>query len=1024
MTIIDEIKEKIRLEDVVSETATVRLRRSGANYTGFCPFHANKDTPALVIWGGTQTWKCFGSCNEGGDVLDWVMKQNPGWDIKEAIKFLAGKAGITMQGEGADLQTRLAARVKEDALRVAMRVFKQWLLDDKDALAYALDRGWTMDTIKAAGIGFSGRATAEAIKEMRGEFQLHGVDLLSPEAVMVLGYRGDVRKWAVDHGLDPNSFGENFITGFMSKPSLIYAHKFEGKIEYISARFLPGYDQERKSHNPAAALAGPRRPFFNWLHKRHHATGAEKGESIYIVEGQGCAVTWGQFGKPAMALCGSSWRHLVESGVIELLKKEYEHIFYVTDADTPGELVVTGKNNDFPLAAAFGGGLWVARTPKLEWERSGKGMKSLKDTNDVAQYFMDLGVDEATQKTIVEGITEKAEPIMVLAARYAGSRGGQVKEDALNKVVRPMVVGVGTSLRVSYAEAMAEALYPSLGKSDRTTAYNKWLNGELKKAKLEEEADDDDIPTETTLGGWYPDDPSEKSGYLVDIYYDQKAQRIRLAYAHITDMKGNVREIQTAPYVVIRGKKIEPPDYDEIIATGVVKLPNELGPAKSSRYLIEKMAEYYQRFFYLEEKSRYKFCASYSLFTWVNDCFEALNFLRARGGSGSGKSDFMYLVGLTSYRFAVTLSTSSSASYRGLAKMYKASVMIDEADNLMKKDDGTMEAFLKGRAMKRYSNSLNMMETMTPNGKVYVPSTTPVYGPTFITMYKSFADAGIENRCVTFDLSQVDTMTLDKHDMEPGFYPPELEEEAQELRNLCLRWRLETWKPKIELTPEQRKKHRLADPLVSPRVNQVLRPMKVLAVLQEDAELLEDLMMIGRANYEDEMIKRAGSFEAMALRAIVALDIAADLKTGQAPQASAAYAEKVKGYMETVKIGKVGRHGTVRYVPYKDLAKIINDILDFENIAEGAAEDKKKSSVKSRTIGEICRESFRLPVERIGEGWVAILDRERIDLAKMRFGLDREAEYQAEGQMVKSAEAVQDGLPMAGKFNLKTGRWE
>jgi hypothetical protein len=276
---------------------------------------------------------------------------------------------------------------------------------------------------------------------------------------------------------------------------------------------------------------------------------------------------------------------------------------------------------------------------------------------------------------------------------------------------------------------------------------------------------------------------------------------------------------------------------------------------------------------------------------------------------------------------------------------------------------------------------------------------------------------------VTFDLSQVDTMTLDKHDMEPGFYPPELEEEAQELRNLCLRWRLETWKPKIELTPEQRKKHRLADPLVSPRVNQVLRPMKVLAVLQEDAELLEDLMMIGRANYEDEMLKRAGSFEAMALRAIVALDIAADLKSGQAPQASAVYAEKVKGYMETVKIGKVGRHGTVRYVTYKDLAKIVNDILDFENIADGATEDKKKSGVKSRTVGEICRESFRLPVERIGEGWVAILDRERIDLAKMRFGLDREAEYQAEGQVVKGAEAVQEGLPMAGKWDEKTGRW-
>jgi hypothetical protein len=458
-------------------------------------------------------------------------------------------------------------------------------------------------------------------------------------------------------------------------------------------------------------------------------------------------------------------------------------------------------------------------------------------------------------------------------------------------------------------------------------------------------------------------------------------------------MKNNKREVSTAPYVVIRGKKLEAPDYDEIIESGVIKLPTDLGPLKTSSYLIGRMSEYYAKFFYVENKSTYKFCASYSLFTWVNDCFEALNFLRARGGSGSGKSDFMYLVGLTSYRFAVTLSTSSSASYRGLAKMYKASVMIDEADNLMKKDDGTMEAFLKGRAMKRYSNSLNMMETMTPNGKVFVPSTTPVYGPTFITMYKSFADAGIENRCVTFDLSQVDTLTLDKFDMEPGYYPPELETEAIEIRNMCLRWRLEHWLPKIELTPDQRKKQKLADPLVSPRVNQVLRPMKVLAVLQDDKDLLDDLFQIGRANYEDEMIKRAGSFEAMALRTIVALDIAADLKTGKAPQASKTYAEKVKGYGEQVKIGKVGRFGLVRYVLLKDMAKIMNEMLDFENLADGASEDKKKSAVKSRAVGEICRESFRLPMERVTEGWAAILDRDRIDIAKLRFGLDREGDY-------------------------------
>lgn len=1033
MSIIDEIKDKVRIESLVGETVSVKLRKSGANYVGFCPFHVNKNTPALVVWSGSQTWKCFG-CNKGGDVLHWVMEQNPDWDLKEAIRHLAGRANITLQGKDGDLKERLATQAKEDVLRVAMRVMRRWLVGetdhktgktiregDKEALAYALDRGWTMETIKAEGIGFSGRATPAEVNEMRGEFQLHGIDPLSPQAVMVMGFKGDVAKWAEKYGLDPSGFGKNFIQGYMNTPGLMYGHKFGGRIEFLSQRFLPGFDTDRKSHNVNSVLAGPKRTYYNSLHREHHTEGRERGEAIYISEGQGDAVTWKQFGKPAMALCGSSWRYLIESGEIEALKREYENIFYVTDADKPGELVVTGEKNDFPLASAFGGALWIARTPKIEWERSGKGIKAIKDTNDVAQYLMDLGVEKAEGKKIVDGITEKAEPIVLLAARYAGLKEGPVREKAMSKVVRPMLVAIPNQLRVSYSDVLAEALYPSLGKTERMDKYNKWLNGELRKAAKEAADEDDDLTVEETLGGWYPDDPTENSGYLIDIFYDLKDRKIRFAYAHIKDMKNNVREIGTANFIVVKGKKIQPPAFDEAIETGALKVAHGLGVLQTTGYLIERMAEYYQKYFYMEQKTRYRFFGSWSLASWVFDAFDAFNFLRARGGSGSGKSDLLYLVGLTSFRFAVTLSTTTSASYRGLAKLYKASIMIDEADDLMKKDDGSMNAFLKGSGMKRTSNSFNMMETMTPNGKIYVPSVTPVYGPRLITMYKSFADAGIENRCVTFDLSQVDTMTLDKHDMEPGFYPPEIEEEAIELRNMCLRWRLETWMPKIELPLVNGKRRKLSDPLVSPRVNQVLRPMKVLAVLQDDEDLLNDLMMIGRSNYEDEMIKRSGSFEAMALRTIVALDIAADLKTGVPPHASKSYAERVSGYKDVVQIGKVGRHGLVRFASYKDVAKIMNEIMDFENIGEGAEDKKKSDAVKSRTIGEICREAFRLPVERTGGGWVVILDRERIDLAKLRFGLDRESDYKMEEIEPIPTQAE---LPQAGIYNAQTGRWE
>ena len=74
MSIIDEIKSKVDIVELASE-AGVKLRHAGRNYTGFCPFHENKHTPSFVIWPDSGTWRCFGQCNEGGDVFKFVMKR-------------------------------------------------------------------------------------------------------------------------------------------------------------------------------------------------------------------------------------------------------------------------------------------------------------------------------------------------------------------------------------------------------------------------------------------------------------------------------------------------------------------------------------------------------------------------------------------------------------------------------------------------------------------------------------------------------------------------------------------------------------------------------------------------------------------------------------------------------------------------------------------------------------------------------------------------------------------------------------
>ena len=94
MNTIDEIKNKLDIVDIISES--VKLRRSGKNYTGFCPFHANTRTPAFVVFPDTGTWRCFGECNEGGDIFRYVMKKE-GVDFRESLKMLAKRAGIQLE---------------------------------------------------------------------------------------------------------------------------------------------------------------------------------------------------------------------------------------------------------------------------------------------------------------------------------------------------------------------------------------------------------------------------------------------------------------------------------------------------------------------------------------------------------------------------------------------------------------------------------------------------------------------------------------------------------------------------------------------------------------------------------------------------------------------------------------------------------------------------------------------------------------------------------------------------------------
>ena len=90
MSVVQEIKSRIELVEIVSTYVT--LEKSGNNYKANCPFH-NEKTPSFFVFPETQTWRCFGGCASGGDLLSFVMNAE-NMDFGRALHWLADRAGI------------------------------------------------------------------------------------------------------------------------------------------------------------------------------------------------------------------------------------------------------------------------------------------------------------------------------------------------------------------------------------------------------------------------------------------------------------------------------------------------------------------------------------------------------------------------------------------------------------------------------------------------------------------------------------------------------------------------------------------------------------------------------------------------------------------------------------------------------------------------------------------------------------------------------------------------------------------
>lgn len=93
-SVISEIKSRIVIQDVIGEY--VKLKKSGADLEGLCPFH-NEKTPSFKVEVKKNMFKCFG-CGIGGDAVKFLMEHKKISYI-DAIKLLAAKYHIDIVEE-------------------------------------------------------------------------------------------------------------------------------------------------------------------------------------------------------------------------------------------------------------------------------------------------------------------------------------------------------------------------------------------------------------------------------------------------------------------------------------------------------------------------------------------------------------------------------------------------------------------------------------------------------------------------------------------------------------------------------------------------------------------------------------------------------------------------------------------------------------------------------------------------------------------------------------------------------------
>ena len=308
----DRVKQQADIVRVVGDY--VRLKKTGKDFSGLCPFHQEK-TPSFTVSPLKQIFYCFG-CGKGGDVFNFVMEMEKS-PFPEAVRTVAEKCGIAIprprERSPEERQENQQRSQLVEMHREAQAFFTRQIsgtLEGKAARAYLEDRGIDNKTIDRFGIGYApsdGDALLRAFKQKY------------PEKLLV-------ESGLISRGEDSGRLFDRFrrrITFPIANES--------GKIVAFGARAL-GEDMPKY-------LNSPETPIYSKSNVLYHLDRAKealrRADFAVLVEGYMDAIAVARAGiSNVVASCGTS----LAEPQIKLLSRFTKRVIINYDPDNAGQL--------------------------------------------------------------------------------------------------------------------------------------------------------------------------------------------------------------------------------------------------------------------------------------------------------------------------------------------------------------------------------------------------------------------------------------------------------------------------------------------------------------------------------------------------------------------------------------------------------------------------------------------------------------------------------------------------------------